>query len=328
MAEPISLLPIRRSEVAVGAPLAQTVYDWHGNVLHQAGTLVQSEKQLEEILDSGFFQDMTWDLAPRKMPEKPVVEKTPPEKPVTEIAAPEKKVAESAASDKTASFKPKAIDQADHKLPPVGKEVVASMDEVHWRVGETLQLQPHDNLNVRYAVHLIGFLKNRSVFVTAPTVDGKFVLIRDGQTFVVRAFSGKRAYAFTAAAMKSMHSPHPYLLLSYPKEVRCTIVRQSARIDVKIIASVSLGKPERTTAATLIDLSMGGTSVIVKEPLGIKGEEGRIKFKVNAADVDAYLNIPIVLRSIAKLDTGDGYRHGIEFVNVPDIERLTLSAST
>lgn len=331
MAEPLSLLPIRSSEIAVGKPLEQTVYDWHGNVMLESGTVIQSEKQMEEILAGGFFQDTTWDLTPRAMPvktspEKTAAEKISPQKAPIEKANTEKKLVEGVTPEKTAGVNPRAADSSESKLPSVGKEIVETMEEVHWRIGEALQLQPHDNPNIRYAVHLIGFMRNRSVFLTAPALDGKFVLIRDGQTFVVRAFSGKKAYAFTAAAMKSMHSPHPYLMLSYPKEVRCTIVRQSARIDVKMIASVSLGKPERTNGATLIDLSVGGTSAIVKEPLGIKGEEGRLKFKVHVAEVDAYLNLPVVLRSVSKLDSGDAYRHGFEFVDVPDTERLALSA--
>ena len=133
-----------------------------------------------------------------------------------------------------------------------------------------------------------------------------------GQTYVVRAFSGKKAYAFTAIAVKSVHTPHPYLHLSYPKEIRCAVVRQGARAEVKIIASVSLGEPERTGAAELCDLSIGGTSGIMKQALGKKGEIGRIKFKVNAADHDEYLNLKTVLRSVSPAESGDGFRHGFE----------------
>jgi c-di-GMP-binding flagellar brake protein YcgR len=298
MAEPISLLPVRPSEVAVGAPLALTVYDWHGNVLLLAGSVVQSEKELDDILSKGYVQDATWDLKPKDPAPVPAA----------------------------AAAKPKAAETSEPKAQPLGKEVVVGMDEVHWHIGESMQLQPHDNLGMRYGVQLIGFLKNRTVLVTAPAVDGKVVMVREGQTFVVRAFSGKKAYAFTAAVLKAMHTPHAYLLLSYPKEVRCTVVRQSARVDVKIIASASVGKPERTSAATIFDLSMGGASATAKEPLGVKGEEGRLKFKVNAAESDAYLNIGVILRSIAKMENGEGYKHGFEFVDVSAHDRLTLSA--
>jgi c-di-GMP-binding flagellar brake protein YcgR len=272
-------------------------------LLYAGGSVVESQAQLERIVDNGFYQDHSWDLAPAASAA------SNPVKARAELPRPRPE---------------KAAQMTAAQAAP--KDTVVLMDDVHWFVGEPMTLQPHDKPTLRYAVQLIGFVKNRTVFVTAPTLDGKYELIRDGQTFVVRAFSGKKAFAFTAAALKSMHSPHPYLLLSYPKEVRSTQVRQSARVQVKIIASVTLGDPERTGAATIIDLSLGGASAVATDLLGKKGDEGRIKFKLTAADIDSYLNIKVVLRSVAAADNGNGFKHGFEFVDIPMHDRLVLSA--
>lgn len=292
MTESVSLIPLRPGEIVLGEPLPWPVYDWHGKLLMAPGAIVENESQLNGLHENGYVHDASWDIE-----LKPAV-------PVSKLA-----------SETT---------PAPHL--GTGKEVVLAMDDVHWYVGEALHLQQLDNPAIRYTVDLIGFVKNKTVFVTAPMLDGKFEFIRDGQNFVVRAFSGKKAYAFTAAAVKSVHAPHPYLHLSYPKLVRCTVVRQGARAQVKIIASVSLGEPERTAAAALSDLSMGGTSGIIKQPLGKKGEEGRIKFKVNAADHDEFLNLKTILRSVTPADNGDGFKHGFEFVDVSIHDRLILSA--
>lgn len=305
MAEPVSLLPIRSSDLALGVPLGQTVYDWHGNVLLASGSVIESKEQLEEIVANGYLPDSSW--APASLPVQT-------NSPVEAVAAVPPGVSIPAVT--------RSVD-ANQSMQ---REAIVRMDEVHWAVGEAMTMQPLDNPSVRYAIQLIGFIKNRMLFVSAPAVDGKFELIRDGQTFVVRAFSGKKAYAFTASALKSVHSPHPYLLLSYPREVRCTLVRQSARVSVKLIASVSVGQPERIAAGIITDLSTGGASLIAREPLGAKGEAGRIKFKVHAADADAYLNLQFILRSVAKEDNEEGYRQGLEFVDVPARERLVLSA--
>lgn len=299
MAEPVSLLPIRPSDLALGVPLEQTVYDWHGNVLLASGSVIPSQEQLDNILANGFVQDESW---------APVSRRDQVNLPVA-AAATATPVARGSDAGQTAQ-----------------RETIVRMEEVHWAVGEAMTLQPLDKPSVRYAIQLIGFIKNRMLFVSAPAVDGRFEMIRDGQVFVARAFSGKKAYAFTAAALKSMHSPHPYLLLTYPREVRCTVVRQSARVAVKLIASLGLGQQERVAAGTITDLSMGGASLISKEPMGGKGETGRIKFKVHAADADAYLNLQFILRSVAKEDNEEVYRHGLEFVDVPARERLVLSA--
>jgi c-di-GMP-binding flagellar brake protein YcgR len=303
MTEPaISLVPVRAAELAVGKPLKESIYDWHGNLLLGQGCVIESQGQLEGLLDNGFVHDPTWDLMPS------VPKETPPLKSVR-------------ANLEAAKSKPPL--EPEHGT---GKEVVAAMDEVRWLVGETLYLQQIDNPNIRYTVKLIGFIKGKNVFVTAPVVDGKLEFVREGQIFVARAFSGKKAYAFAAATVKSVHTPHPYLILSYPREVRCTVVRRGARADVKIIASISIGQPERTAAATLTDLSTGGTSGVIKQVLGNKGEEGVVKFKVHAAGQDEYLSLKAILRSVAPSENGDGFKHGFEFVDVSIHDKLILSA--
>ncbi len=299
MAEPVvSLVPVRPAELAVGKPLRQSIYDWHGNLLLASGCTIESQDQLDGLVENGFIQDSAWDLSP----------------------APARQPLLMATSRKTVAAEPQADEAAQNK------DVVVGMDDVRWYVGETLYLQLVDNPAIRYTVRLIGFVKNKTVFVTSPAIDGKFEFVREGQTFVVRAFSGKKAYAFVAAAVKSVHSPHPYLHLSYPKEVRCTIVRRGVRAQVKLIASVSFGSSERTGAATLTDLSMGGASGTIKQILGTKGEEGQIKFKVHAAGQDEFLSLKMVLRSVAPSENGDGIKHGFEFMDVSIHDRLILSA--
>jgi hypothetical protein len=299
MSDPVvSLMPVRSAELVVGKPLRETIYDWHGNVLLAAGYVLQNQAQVDELIDNGFIKDSAWDLTP------------PAPRPSMLMAQSKKTVV---------ADPPKEENNA-------GKEVVVAMDDVRWYVGETLYLQLIDNSAVRYTVRMIGFVKNKTVFVTAPVTDGKFEFVRDGQTFVVRAFSGKKAYAFVTAAVKSVHSPHPYLHLAYPKEVRCTVVRKGVRAEVEIIAAVSIGSPERSSAAIITDLSMGGASATIKQMIGSKGEEGQIKFKVRAAGQDEFLNLKMVLRSVAPSENGEGFKHGFEFVDVAIHDRLILSA--
>ncbi|WP_151636300.1 flagellar brake protein [Noviherbaspirillum aerium] len=303
MSEPVvSLIPVRAGDLAVGAPLPRPIYDWHGNLLLAKGYVLENQGQLDELLDNGFMHDSAWDF-------NPLSAARPPQEPVRQPAVPES-----------------SVQGAGRNEDSSAKTVVVGMDDVRWYVGETLYLQQIDSPSVRYTVRMIGFVRNKTVFVTAPSTDGKLDFIRDGQTFIVRSFSGKKAYAFVAAAVKSVHSPHPYLHLSYPKEVRCTVVRKGVRAEVKIIASVSLGSPDRTAAATLTDMSMGGTSGTIKQILGTKGEEGLIKFKVHAAGQDEFLSLRMVLRSVAPSEHGEGFKHGFEFLDVSIHDRLILSA--
>lgn len=291
-----ALKPIKHEELNIGKPINQDVYDSWGNLLLVAGSVIENAHQLENLIENGYCNDPLWK---------------------DNSAKASLLVATAASSTKPAQ----AQAQEQNK-----ESVMLDLDSVRWHVGETFYLQVHDNAQIRYTVKLIGFIKNKSILVTAPIVDGKGALIRDGQTFIVRAFPGKKAYAFTASALKLVFSPHPYLHLSYPKLVRCTAIRQGSRATVKIIASVTVGNPEQTAAATLSDLSMGGSSGIIKKPLGKKNDTGVIKFKVNAAGNDEYLTLNIILRSIAPTENTDEFRHGFEFVDVPTQSKLILSA--
>ena len=302
MADPVvSLIPVRGAELTVGKPLTQAIYDWHGNLLLAAGCVIESRSQLEGLIDNGFIQDSAWDLSPKPSRDSLL-----------------------AGTSRRSATSPEPSNETS--TGNANKEVIVGMDDVRWYVGETLYLQPVDNPSVRYTVRLIGFVKGKTVLVTAPAIDGKLEFVRDGQTFIVRAFAGKKAYAFVTSAVKSVHSPHPYLHMAFPKEVRCTVVRRGVRAQVKIIASVTLDNPERTGAAVLTDLSMGGASGALKQTLGQKGEEGQIKFKVHAAGQDEYLNLRMTLRSVAPSEGGDGYKHGFEFLDVSIHDRLILSA--
>ncbi|MBC3906289.1 MULTISPECIES: flagellar brake protein [Undibacterium] len=292
------LMPIKHAEISVGQTVPWAIYDEQGHLLMASGVKVESQHQLDGLLEHGYCNpDAMWDTIPSKM--------APISKPV---------------SSQPGSPGSSSSQQDAHK------DVLMELDSVRWNVGEILYLQVHDHTAVRYTVKLIGFVKNMSIMVTAPTVDGKAVIIRDGQTFIVRAFPGKKAYAFTASAIKSVYSPHPYLHISYPKQVRCTTIRQGSRAAVKIIASLTIGDPEQTAAATIGDLSMGGASGVIKKAVGKKGDLGIIKFKVSAAGNDEYLCLNVILRSQAPTENGLEYRHGFEFIDVSAQSKLILSA--
>ncbi|MFZ6766084.1 flagellar brake protein [Undibacterium sp. Di26W] len=291
-------MPIKHTEISVGQTVPWPIYDEQGHLLMASGVKVETQNQLNGLLEHGYCNpDAMWDTIPSKMT------------PVSRTASPQSGTIAAAAPP-----------------PESSKDTLMELDSVRWNVGETLYLQVHDSAATRYTVKLIGFVKNMSILITAPTIDGKAVIIRDGQTFIVRAFPGKRAYAFTASAIKSVYTPHAYLHLTYPKQVRCSTIRQGSRASVKIIASVTIGDPEQTAATTLGDLSMGGASGVIKKALGKKGDSGVIKFKVSAAGNDEYLTLNFVLRSQAPTENGLEFRHGFEFVDVSAQSKLILSA--
>ncbi|MES2104397.1 MAG: flagellar brake protein [Pseudomonadota bacterium] len=284
-----ALTAIRPTDITVGKPLPWPVYDIHGNLLFESGMMIETQQQLERLVINAYCMDSLWNT----IPTKEILD--------TPGAAPEQKEEDA-------------------------RDQMIDLDSVRWNVGEKLFLQMQDNAATRFTVKMIGFLKNKSIIVSAPIVDGGAPRIRDGQVFIVRAFTGKTAYAFTCSALKSVFFPYSYLHLSYPDQVRSTVIRQGSRASVKIIASVTVGNPEQTTAGVLNDLSTGGASGIIKKNIGEKGDTGVIKFKVKAAGNDEILTLNIVLRSVEPVENEDGYRYGFQFVDLDTQSRLILSA--
>ena len=286
-------MPIPAHLISVGKALPRSIYSAGGDLLLSEGFVIESAEQMETLLSGGYFRKRGDDGGRIS----------------ADAQAPTVKSAE----------QPSAAETTEAKTERV------MMDDVRWQVGETFFLH-QQGAAVRYTARFIGYIKNRTVLVTMPIVDDKYVLIRDGQMFVVRAFSGKKAYAFSAFVVKSVHSPHPYLHLSYPKELGCATIRHRARITVSIIAAVSLDGVVDTAAAVINDMSLGGASASIKHPFGEVGQRGRIKFKINAVGETVFIDICTILRSIIPVENGGGCKHGYEFVDLSTHDRLVLSA--
>lgn len=205
-----------------------------------------------------------------------------------------------------------------------------AFDDVRLDIGDTLQLQSQgDSGQSRYYVKLIGYLKGKSIIVSTPTVDGKVLLMREGQAFVVRMFSGKSVYAFSTTIYKVANVPFPHLHLSYPSQVRGLVVRRGARARVNLICAV-IGADGRAHAASLVDLSTGGAMLTAKAPVGLKDDNISIKFRVTVSEVEEYLTVPAVLRSVHAAAAAEGevpqVNHGVQFGDLPHSEQVVLSA--
>lgn len=204
------------------------------------------------------------------------------------------------------------------------------LDEIRLQIGDLLQLQSQNEaVPSRYHVRLVGYAKGESVLVGMPAVDGKLVLVREGQSFVVRLFSGKSAYAFPASVIKATNVPFPHLHLTYPLSVRGLVVRRSARADVNIIAAVT-NAAGRSFAATIANISKQGALLVSRHPMGAKGESLAVKFRVTVDDLDQYVTVTAAVRTLTPglgaQGEGPSMLHGVEFVEVPPQDSLALAA--
>ncbi len=219
------------------------------------------------------------------------------------------------------------------EAPKESTQKEVPFDEVKLQVGDPLQLQPQiDGEETRYYVKLIGYQKGQAVLVSTPVVDGMTLLMKEGKSFVVRAFSGKSAFAFTTSILKSTNTPFPHLYLAYPRSVRGLVVRKGTRIRTRIIGAAMRAQdaPGESVAITLQNMSTSGAMLCAKAPLGKKGETLPIKFRLNLNDIESYLSIDTIIRNIE-----DGVvneqgvaqcQHGVEFGDMSQPDLLMLTA--
>ena len=207
---------------------------------------------------------------------------------------------------------------------------VLSLDQIKLSIGDTIQLQFKSDVEPsRCFVTLIGYLEGQSVIVTTPVINGSMMLVREGQDFVVRLFSGKTAYAFATMAKRVTNTPYPHLHLAYPKEVRGLVVRSSSRGRINIICHATT-EDGRGYAGVARDISIGGALVAASERIGDVGDALTLKLLVRIRDTEHLLVLNCQIRSVnvsrPTADEQATYLHGLSFEGVTSQDTLVISA--
>ena len=305
MADHTSLVPVRATELVLGKPAPWPIYNEVGKLLMARGTMIDTPDQLAGLIENGLYRNARWvaepdtESVPLPQARDVLRKKVGGKRPVKPAAAAR------------------------------GQQTVITMEEVRWQIGDTLWLQLAEDAAQRYAVNLVGCLPSRSILVTAPQKDGKQLFMRDGQAFVVRALTGRRAYAFSSQLLKYQQTPFVYLHLAMPREVRSTVIRQATRVPVGAEGYLEVDG-NTPVAASVIDLSLAGASLVATSLSGRvaaqKGVVGRLRFVASVADQQLTLDLRVVLRTVEALGEADFYQYGVEFSNMTVRDKLVLSA--
>lgn len=212
---------------------------------------------------------------------------------------------------------------------PPPREAITTLEASKIRIGDPIHMQSSAEAP-RLLVRLIGYLKGRGLIVTVPGSDGEFVMLKEGQSFVCRFFSGQNAYAFTTVVAKQTSVPFAHLHLSYPREVRGLEIRKGSRIDVELIAAVTLNVAgeSKQGSGKITNISTGGGALRAKTSMGNKGDVINVKFKIQVGDVQTYIVFDSIIRT-ATQDANDPampYLHGLQFINPDPTMAMALAA--
>lgn len=197
-------------------------------------------------------------------------------------------------------------------------------------VGDRLQVQVPAHLNVpRTYVRLIGHLDRASLMVTAPVHKGLRVRLIENELVVVRAFTRQSAFLFNAAVLRVCRLPYDYLHLSFPTEIKGTVIRKATRVRASVPVEL-VGRQASAPGGTVMEnISASGALVVASEPLGNKGEVMRLRFTLDIHGCQSPVELDATLRyldlSADEVDlTQVSYQHGFEFESLDPATLMLL----
>ena len=155
----------------------------------------------------------------------------------------------------------------------------------------------------------------------------------EGETVVMRSFSGQNAFGFACTIKHISKAPCEYLHLSFPDNIEGIVIRKAPRVKAHIIAAVQDSKSgaNEQISALISDISANGASLDAKQPLGNKGDILNLAFRVHLHNIDAYLSVKGIIRAVLGDDAADasapGFtHHGIEFQELQPNDSVVLQS--
>ncbi len=297
----IPVKPLPKDSIRIGVPISYPVYDSSGNLLLQAGMVVETESQLERLISRGLFMD----------------QKT------------SQMLSEQGSGGKGSFESDKVKEDA-----PIERDVLVELPIKNLKLGETFQITPlnDDTGSTKYFIKYIGGMEKKSLICTLPTIDEKIVFIKENSGFSVRIFSGKNVFKFNTVVDAVFSRPYPHMHLKFPRETYSNQIRKNQRIAANIIASIenkSNSHNQDKIAAKLTDMSLGGAQIESFKSIGELNDQIECTFKINMEGGEALFVIPSVLRRASETTHSDGrqlFSYGIQFLEIGFQDRIVLQS--
>lgn len=207
-------------------------------------------------------------------------------------------------------------------------------DEMNLQIGERIELERASTAdNARYFTNLIGYLRNQSLLVKTPVVEGMPLAISENEVMTVRVFSGTNAFAFTVPVERVIISPAHYMHLGFPDTIQCTEIRKALRVSLRLTAKTKLVHTrDFPQEVVLTDLSTSGANVESEKLFGEVGQHLHLSFVFhnNLSDYEAQLNLKVRIQNIEHpsptQEGSAGYIHGVEFEDLGGVETILLQS--
>ena len=197
---------------------------------------------------------------------------------------------------------------------------MTSFADMDLRTGQPIQLQLTRTDHARVYSLLIGYLIDRAIIVTMPPLSQSDDSIAAGDTFICRAFAGRRAYAFQTDVLRVALQPFPHLYLRYPQDVKAVVIRKATRVPFERAVSIHRrgAEGEASAAAMLRDLSLTGAGL--EGVAGFVAAAESVELMIpGAGEAHPELRLKAIVRKVHAVDGAQDVRQshfGLEFVEL------------
>ncbi|WP_297325072.1 flagellar brake protein [Nitrosomonas sp.] len=206
-----------------------------------------------------------------------------------------------------------------------------NFESMQLKVGHKLQLKLSSSAkktsgetnNSFYRAALIGYVQDVTLIVSMPAsnqLTGESFL--EGDQILVRLFSGKCVFSFTAYVDKIIKIPFKYLHLSFPKYILGQTIRKSRRVKCNIPASAA----DNLIPLTITDISTTGAEINATCLLGEPGTTIMLSFAIQILDKEVPLTIKSTIRSVRQINENNQKIScfGIEFTELESGQASSL----
>lgn len=209
-----------------------------------------------------------------------------------------------------------------------------AFDAMNLRVGDRLQVQPPARVSSeRCPVRLIGYLQDMSLLITTPvTANSVRLQMMEGDSLVMRFFSGQNAFGFACDVQRACKLPYSYLHIAFPAKIQGTVIRKAARVKTKIIAKVRNDKDSTNEHTGVIsNLSANGALLDARRTVAESGDAMKLTFKLKLHNIETELSLMAVVRAAFDDEnlkqSGASLSHfGLQFVDLSPNDQMLLQS--
>lgn len=209
-----------------------------------------------------------------------------------------------------------------------------AFDAMNLRVGDRLQVQPPARVSSeRCPVRLIGYLQDLSLLITTPvTTNSVRLQMLEGDTLVMRFFSGQNAFGFACDVQRVCKLPYSYLHIAFPTKIQGTVIRKAARVKTKIIVKVCNAKEDHVAhTGILSNLSANGALLDARRSIAETGDTLKLIFKLKLHGIETELSLSAVVRAAFDDEnlkqSGASLSHfGLQFMDLSANDQMLLQS--